>query len=155
MSFITSTVANNGVGLLPHLLYKVVPHGVDPNTVQPTSPVPYNNNGVTNGQIMKPETAAAVRQAMRGVTQQGSATIIRNSKANVGGKTGTAQLGGADPHSWFISLAPDGPGQTPQYSVVVMRENGDEGLWQAPVADCIFLKLLNLPKDSGNYQCAA
>ncbi len=155
MSFITSTVANNGVALLPHLLLKVVPHGVDPKSVAANSPVPYNANGVTNGQIMSPQTAAAVRQAMRGVTQQGSATIIRTSRANVGGKTGTAQLDGPDPHSWFISLAPDGPGQTPQYSVVVMRENGDEGLWQAPVADCIYLSLFKLPNVSGNYQCAA
>ena len=155
MSFITSTVGNNGVGMLPHLLYKVVPHGVDPKTVAAVSPVPYSNNGVVNGQIISPQAAAGVRASMYGVVNQGSATIIRGSKANVGGKTGTAQLGNADPHSWFISLAPDGPGQTPQYSVVVMRENGDEGLWQAPVADCIFLSLFNQPNVHGSYQCAA
>jgi peptidoglycan glycosyltransferase len=155
MSFITDTVANDGVGLLPHLLLKVVPHGVNPASVPPVSPVPYTGNGVSNGQIISAQTAQEVRTSMRGVVQQGSATIIRGSRANVGGKTGTAQLDGPDPHSWFISLAPDNAGQTPQYTVVVMRENGDEGLWQAPVADCIFLSLLNLPNVDGNYTCAS
>jgi peptidoglycan glycosyltransferase len=154
MAFITSAIANNGVGLLPHLLYKAVPHGTDPKSVKPASPTPYTENGVSKGQIISPQTAAAVREAMRGVVQQGSATIINGTQAQAGGKTGTAQLENADPHSWFISLAPDGSGQTPQYAVVVLRENGDEGLWQAPVADCIFLSLLNLPNVHKSYQCA-
>ncbi len=161
MSFVTDTVANNGVGLLPHLLYKVVPHGVDPKTVAPVSPVPYTGNGVVNGQIISPQTAQEVREAMYGVVQQGSAGLTANTRSNMGGKTGTAQLGGPDPHSWFIALAPDAPGQTPQYTVVVMKENGDEGLFQAPVADCIFLNMLgNLPNvHAGSfypqYTCAS
>jgi peptidoglycan glycosyltransferase len=159
MSFVTSTVANDGVGLLPHLLYKIVPHGVAASSVAPTSPTPYTGNGVINGQIISAQTAQEVRQAMRGVVQQGSAGLIGGTRANVGGKTGTAQLGNADPHSWFISLAPDDPGQTPKYTVVVMRENGDEGLLQAPVADCIFLSLFNQPNVHDgtfypSYHCA-
>jgi peptidoglycan glycosyltransferase len=160
MSFITDTVANNGVGLLPHLLYKVVPHGVDPKTVAPVSPVPYSGNGVTNGQIISPQAASGVRQSMRGVVQIGSAGLTSGTRSNMGGKTGTAQLNGPDPHSWFISLAPDDPGQTPKYTVIVMKENGDEGLFQAPVADCIFLNLFNQPNvHAGSfypaYTCAS
>jgi peptidoglycan glycosyltransferase len=161
MSFVTDTVANNGVGLLPHLLYKAVPYGGDPRTVAAVSPVPYTGNGVTNGQILSGQTAAEVRQAMRGVVQIGSAGLTADTRSNMGGKTGTAQLGNDDPHSWFISLAPDGAGQTPQYTVVVMKENGDEGLFQAPVADCIFLNMLgNLPNiHAGSfypaYTCAS
>lgn len=143
MSFITSTIANNGVGLLPHLLYKVVPHGTSPASVGAVSPTPYSGNGVTNGQIISATTAEGVRQSMRGVVQQGSASLIRDTQAQVGGKTGTGQLGNADPNSWFISMAPDDPGQTPQYTVVVMKENGDEGLFQAPVADCIYLSMFH------------
>ncbi len=160
MAFVTSTVANNGVGLLPHLLYKVVPHGVDPNSVSPVAKTPYTGNGVSNGQIISPTTAQEVRESMRGVVTTGSGGIIGGSPANVGGKTGTAQLGGdEDPHSWFISLAPDGPGQTPQYVIVVMREHGDEGLFQAPVVDCIYRGMFNLPPSrTGNrypgYNCA-
>jgi peptidoglycan glycosyltransferase len=145
MSFITSTVANNGVGLLPHLLYKVVPHGFDAKSVAPVSSTPYTGNGVTNGQIISSQAAAGVRQSMRGVVLQGSAGYIGATRSNVGGKTGTAQLSVPDPHSWFISLAPDNPGQTPKYTVVVMKENGDEGLLQAAVADCIYLTLFKQP----------
>jgi peptidoglycan glycosyltransferase len=140
MEFVTSTVANNGLALRPHLLYKVVPHGADPKTINPVPPTPY---GINNGQIISPQTASQIRLSMRGVVQQGSAFTVRNSVTNIGGKTGTAQLGGnLEPHSWFISLAPDGPGQTPQYAVTVMRENADEGLLQGGVADCIMLSLL-------------
>jgi peptidoglycan glycosyltransferase len=146
MAFITSAIANNGIGLLPHLLYKMAAHGADPRHVAPVSPTPYTGNGVSRGQIISPQTAAEVRLAMRGVVQVGSAAIIAGSHANAGGQTGTGELGtGDDPQSWFLSLAPDGSGQTPQYSVVVMRENGDNGLFQAPVADCIYLSLLNQP----------
>ncbi len=161
MSFVTNTIANNGVGLLPHLLYKVVPHGVDPKSVKPVGSTPYSGNGVTNGQIISPQTARNVRQAMRSVVQYGSAaTDIFGTRANVGGKTGTAQLDVPDPHSWFISLAPDdNPDKLPKYTVVVMKENGDEGLFQAPVADCIYLNLFNLPNVNEGaffprYRCA-
>jgi len=143
MSFVTSTVANNGVGLLPHLLSKVVPHGTDPNSVAAVGSMPYTGNGVTNGQIISAQTAQDIRESMRGVVTTGSAGIINGTRADVGGKTGTGQLGNADPHSWFISMAPDNPGQTPQYTIVVMKENGDEGLFQAPVVDCIYLSLFN------------
>jgi peptidoglycan glycosyltransferase len=170
MTFVTSTVANDGVGLLPQLLYKVVPCAntgtqiVTPcqeaaNPSLTYTPKPYTENGVNNGQIISPQTAQEVREAMRGVVQQGSAGVISGSPANVGGKTGTGQLSNADPHSWFISLAPDNPGQTPKYVVVVMRENGDEGLFQAPVTDCIYRGLFNLPPSrTGSiypgYNCA-
>jgi hypothetical protein len=40
-------------------------------------------------------------------------------------------------------------------AVVVMRENGDEGFWQAPIADCIYLGLLNLPNVHKSYHCAS
>lgn len=140
MEFITSTAANNGLALKPHLLYKSVSHGADAKKVQPASP---QTAGPNNGQIISPQTASQLRQAMRGVVAQGSAGMISGTHANVGGKTGTGQLGGnLEPHSWFISLAPDGSGQTPQYAITIMRENGDEGLLQASVADCIFLSLL-------------
>lgn len=160
MTLITSTVANDGVALLPHLLSKVVPHGAnpnDPNAITQIAPTTYGT-----GPIMSAAAAQGVRESMRGVVQQGSAGLISRTLANVGGKTGTAQRENGDPDSWFLSLAPDNPGQTPKWVVVVMRENGDEGLFQAPVADCIYL---NMPGqapmqnvDAGNfyprYNCA-
>ncbi len=157
MTFVTSAVANDGVAMQPHLLYKVVPHGVNPNDVAPISPTQYGN-----GPLMSKTTAQNIQASMRGVVKQGSAGLISATRANVGGKTGTAQLENADPHSWFISLAPDNPGQTPKWVVVVMREHGDEGLLQAPVADCIYLNMPGqapLPNvNDGNfyprYHCA-
>jgi len=158
MALVTSTVANGGVAMQPHLLYKVVPHGANPADIAPMPDTFYGSN---NGQMMSASTAQGILESMRGVVTQGSAGLIARSLARVGGKTGTGQLGNADPHSWFISLAPD-DGQTPKWVVVVMRENGDEGLFQAPVADCIYLNMPGQPPlqnvDAGGfyprYNCA-
>lgn len=157
MTMITSAVANNGTAMQQHLLYKIVPHGTNPADATVTAPTTFGN-----GPIMSATTAQNIRLSMRGVVKQGSAGLISATRANVGGKTGTAQRENGDPDSWFLSLAPDDPGQTPQWVIVVQRENGDEGLFQAPVADCIYLNMPGqtpLPNvDDGNfyprYHCA-
>ena len=136
MALLTSTVANNGTALQPLLLYKLVPPGTNAKDVAAPSKKHYGDNP-----LMSAATAQSILQSMRGVVQQGSAGLIANSRANVGGQTGTAYNAGADPDSWFISLAPDVPGQTPQWVVVVQREEGDDGFFQAPVADCIYLHM--------------
>jgi cell division protein FtsI/penicillin-binding protein 2 len=90
---------------------------------------------------MSQATVQGVLASMRGVVTQGSAGLIYGNQDNVGGQTGTGQTDNADPQSWFISLAPDDPGQTPRLVVIVTKEKGDGGLFQAPIADCIYLNL--------------
>src|SRR5579885_3635090 len=139
MALVASTAANNGTAMQPDLLYKVVPHGVNPNDTN--NIVTYSPKQYGNGPIMSQSTAQGILQSMRGVVTQGSAGLIFGNQDNVGGKTGTGQTDNADPQSWFISTAPDGPGQTPKLVVIVTKEKGDEGLFQAPIADCIYLNL--------------
>lgn len=114
-------------------------------------PVPYFVQAVRhpNGQVverlsnrrvirnlMRDRTAEQVRDMMITVVEEGSASLAAIPNITVGGKTGTAQLGGeAPPHAWFAGFADNG-----EKSVVitVVIENGGSG---ATVATPIFAQL--------------
>jgi len=72
------------------------------------------------------ETAALVRQAMVIGAREGWARAAQDAAGvAIGGKTGTAQLGGdARPHAWFIGFA---PAEAPIVAVAVLVVNGGEG----------------------------
>lgn len=74
---------------------------------------------------MRPETARQVREMMLAVVSRGSGTAAAVPGLTVGGKTGTAQLGGSqEPHAWFTGFVQDG-----EHSLViaVLIENGGQG----------------------------
>ncbi len=75
--------------------------------------------------LISPETAAIAKEMMETVVERGSGVNAAVSGMTVGGKTGTAQLGGDQlPHAWFIGFA-----ETADRSVVisVVLENAGEG----------------------------
>jgi peptidoglycan glycosyltransferase len=75
--------------------------------------------------LMKPATAQQVRQMMIRVVEKGSGQKAQIPGLIVGGKTGTAQVGGdVLPHAWFTGFAQN---ETRAVVVVVLVENGGEG----------------------------
>jgi peptidoglycan glycosyltransferase len=97
--------------------------------------------------LMKPETASTVKQMMISVVKNGTGRRAAVPGLVVGGKTGTAQLGGTvQPHAWFIGFA---EGKERSVVIVVVVENGGEG---SQAAAPIFAKLAslaaNLPADA-------
>ena len=82
-------------------------------------------NRLVLGNRMKPATAQLVRQMMITAVEAGSGQTARIPGLIVGGKTGTAQVGGDQlPHAWFAGFAQaEGRGVI----VVVLIENGGEG----------------------------
>jgi cell division protein FtsI/penicillin-binding protein 2 len=138
MAEITSTMAANGNLMVPHVMFKQVPPGLAPSSVSPQSPQLFGG-----GPVVQPNTAAAVRQAMRAVVQYGTAAAgqavkLANSPALIGGKSGTAQLSGGLPHTWWISLAPaEGPTSS-SLAVVVMKEHSGEGACQIFVSEDVY-----------------
>lgn len=86
--------------------------------------------------LMKPETANLVRDMMVTVVELGSGTKARIEGVTVGGKTGTAQVGGDRlPHAWFTGFA---LGDLRQAVIVVLVENSGEG---SQVAAPIFAEI--------------
>jgi peptidoglycan glycosyltransferase len=145
MATVASAVAADGDLYTPHVVYKQIPFGATPSGVLATPAALY-------GQVMAPQTAATVRQAMWAVSQYGTGSAglgahngyhVYDSPAHMGGKTGTAQLPDGRPHAWWIGIAPDdasGAGTGPaKYAIALIKEHSGEGACQVYVANDVML----------------
>ena len=145
MATVTSAIAADGVMRAPHIGFEVVANGATEASGIPIRDVS------TDQQVIQPGTAQAVRAAMWSVVDYGTAFyglgpqnghLPRDSGNFMGGKTGTAQTENANPHAWWISLAPDdqAPGATGSAKgvITVMKENAGEGACQVYVADDLY-----------------
>jgi peptidoglycan glycosyltransferase len=76
------------------------------------------------------------------VVRSGTGTAAAVSGVQVAGKTGTAEVAGAQSHAWFAGFAPAG---NPQVAVVVLVENsGSGGSVAAPIAKQVIQAALGL-----------
>ncbi len=82
---------------------------------------------------VSPQTAAEVLEMMVGVVRSGTGTEAAMEGVTVAGKTGTAEVEGKPPHTWFLGIA---PAENPTVVVAVLLENsgGSGGSMAAPVA---------------------
>jgi penicillin-binding protein A len=97
-------------------------------------------------ELMQPETARLVRDMMVTVVEKGSGFRAVVPGLQVGGKTGTAQLGGDRlPHAWFTGFVQD---EQSGVVIVVLVENSGEG---SEIAAPIFAQMaqvaMNLPDE--------
>jgi cell division protein FtsI/penicillin-binding protein 2 len=81
--------------------------------------------------VMSRETAQRLQAAMRDVVDRGTARAsaaprLRATRWDLGGKTGTAEVGGARDDGWFAGLIHD-PTERPRYTVVVYLQGGGPG----------------------------
>jgi penicillin-binding protein A len=100
---------------------------------------------------MDTATAALMRDAMRGVVDAGTATGLAVPGFDVGGKTGTAQLGTEPPrsHAWIIGFAgPEGGEPTIAIAVIVEGQPGASeqtgGRVAAPIARAVMEEALRV-----------
>ena len=140
LALATSTMANNGLKMKPHLVHEVV----DIVTKSPKT-----TEHQTTGQLTaRPENIAVVRNAMVGVNLEGtSAAAFRGAPYTSGGKTGTAQViqikqgekynaSQVDErhrdHALFIAYA---PAEEPRIAIAMVVENAGFGAQNAaPIA---------------------
>jgi peptidoglycan glycosyltransferase len=117
MALVAAAIANQGDVPYPHLVQAVrSPSG---RRLQ-TEP---GGNWIRNA--ISPATAQTVREMMIAVVERGSGQRAAVPGATVGGKTGTAQLGGsAAPHAWFIGFAENGERAV---AIAVIVEHGGSG----------------------------
>ncbi len=141
MAMVAGAVANaDGNVMVPHVLRDV--RDQDGNIVDTYDPEVWT-------QAMDTATAALMREAMRGVVDSGTATALDVDGFDVGGKTGTAQLGTDPPrsHAWIIGFAgPEGEEPTIAVAVIVEGQEGASeqtgGRGAAPIARAVLAAYL-------------
>ncbi|HEX2025193.1 MAG TPA: penicillin-binding protein 2, partial [Actinomycetota bacterium] len=96
---------------------------------------------------LRPSHAAAINAALRGVVQ-GNGTAAgafagwNHAAYPVAGKTGTSEVNGKQPHSWFAAFA---PADEPEFVVVAVVEEGGHGSQvAAPIVRRVLEGLLDL-----------
>ncbi|MCB0078399.1 MAG: penicillin-binding protein 2 [Anaerolineales bacterium] len=124
IALVTAAVANGGIMPQPQIVQQIRSRTGD--TLADFPPRGWKRP-------MSEGVAAEVRQAMIVSGSEGFARAGAPEGIAVGGKTGTAQLGGDnEPHSWYTAFA---PAEGPQIVVTVIVENaGAGGDVAAPIA---------------------
>lgn len=137
MAMVAGAIAFDGVLMSPRIVTQV--EDVAGRVIRQFPPQPLRLTGRNDARAISPRTAAMLRDMMVGVVERGSGTAAQLPGVQVGGKTGTAQMGPDRPPTvWFIGFA---PADRPQVAVAVVIEDGggagDEatgGRVAAPVA---------------------
>ena len=124
MAAVYACIANGGVYREPYLLLEQL-----------------NNNGDSFAQfipdagtrVMSRQTAESLQALLQSTVEQGSGQAAKPKNGTAAGKTATAQSGVYEDgeevlRTWFCGYF---PAKAPQYTVVVMKEDGD-----SPIADC-------------------
>ncbi|MGW6129004.1 peptidoglycan D,D-transpeptidase FtsI family protein [Cellulomonas sp. NPDC055163] len=139
MAMVSAAIANEGELMEPYLVQTV--RTADLDVVREADPSRLS-------QAVSPTTAAALRDMMVGVVENGSGKAAKIPGVQVAGKTGTAQTGREDesPHAWFTSFA---PADAPRVAVAVVVENGGAvgneatgGKVAAPIAKAVIEAVL-------------
>ncbi|GAA2202592.1 penicillin-binding transpeptidase domain-containing protein [Streptomyces bangladeshensis] len=117
MAMVAAAVADGGRLRPPYLVERTTRHGGETVT----------GSGARPGrQVMRPATAARLRELMAGVVRDGTGTNAALPGVLVGGKTGTAQHGVGNagvPYAWFVSWAQPENAPEPQVAVAVVVED--------------------------------
>ncbi|MFM7068991.1 MAG: penicillin-binding transpeptidase domain-containing protein [Actinomycetes bacterium] len=114
MALVAAGVANGGQIMRPHVMGSI--RASDGETVRSFDPAVWRK-------FVSPEVADVLRRAMVSDVIRGTATVLQIPGAEVGAKTGTAQLGTTPPtsHAWMVAFA--GPvGGAPSVAVAVIVE---------------------------------
>jgi peptidoglycan glycosyltransferase len=84
--------------------------------------------------MVTPGVANFLADAMRSVVTSGTARrAMKGANVSIAGKTGTAQLGEGQPHSWFAGFAPYDSERRIAFAVMV-EHGGYGGALAAPIA---------------------
>ena len=133
----TAAIANGGTRYKVNLI-KSIRSSADGSIVWESKPKAVENID------MQPEVIKAVKDGMKRVVDEGSASnIFQGYSVSIGGKTGTAQVGNGSNNALFVAYAPF---DDPQIAVSVVLEHGVSGANAAYVARDIFDEYFGLKK---------
>jgi penicillin-binding protein 2 len=154
MANVIAAIANGGTTYRPQFVKRVV---------SPDGAVVLEQGPIVEHELnFKKSTLLQIRQALSDVvnTSRGTGTKARLATVEVGGKTGTSQVGklGAErtkqggmvrerkDHAWFVAFAPVG---NPEIAVAVLAEHAGEhgGTAAAPIARTVLAHYFGVPDD--------
>lgn len=130
MALIVAAIANDGVLMKPYLIdHAVTPTG---KILNQTKPSKYTT-------LMTKSETQVLKQLMKAVVDDGSASALSGRSYEVAGKTGSAEFTKSDgtvgTHSWFVGYT---GGDNPDLVISVLAENGGAGSSTAvPIAERI------------------
>ncbi len=132
MNMITCAIANDGVLMEPMLMERV--EDAEGNKVSAFRPKAY-------GRLLSQEEAETLREMMKAVVEEGTASKLKGQDYTAAGKTGSAEYNSLrDSHAWFTGFA---PAEDPEVCVTIIVEGaGSGGDYAVPMArrlfDCYF-----------------
>lgn len=134
MALVAATIPNGGVLPAPY----VVAEARDE-----TGAVIFHQPSGTQRRVIREQTAAEMNAMMVLSVDTAYAGPARIPGVHVGGKTGTAEVGGGQtPHSWFVGYA---PAERPGIAVAVILENKGSGTtFAAPIGGKLMQEALRL-----------
>ncbi len=122
MALIGAAIANEGVIMEPRIISAI--YGEEGEVIERTSPDEWRT-------AIHKETAAAMHQLMIASATYGYASDAQIPGLTVGGKTGTAETGGGDPHAWFVGFARNG--ERNLVVAVIVEHGGSGGVTALPI----------------------
>jgi cell division protein FtsW (lipid II flippase)/cell division protein FtsI/penicillin-binding protein 2 len=84
--------------------------------------------------LMSPDAATTLGRYMRDSVLTGTGRRLREHPSRIAGKTGTAEVHGAQSHAWFVGYAPYGPAEKRVAFAVLIENAGYGGAAAAPAA---------------------
>ncbi len=129
LNMITNAIANGGQVMKPYLIDRVE------NSI---GTVIKQFTASAAGDLMTPEEAEALKEIMRGVVEEGTASRLKGLSYTAAGKTGSAEYSNVkeESHAWFTGFA---PASEPEISVTIIIEGaGSGGEFAVPIAKRIF-----------------
>ncbi len=127
LAAVAASIANGGYAVTPKLVLGT--YDKEGNYTE--------NPSYAKNPVMSEATAAAIREMMVSVVEEGSGNLAKPSAGGAGGKTASAQTGQFDKdgneiiHAWFLGFY---PAENPQYAIAVLAEGMNSGSdYAAPV----------------------
>jgi cell division protein FtsW (lipid II flippase) len=107
----------------------IASHGVLRDVRIERSPAPASTET-----LLTPAAAAILARDLRDVVLAGTGRSLREHPGRIAGKTGTAEVGHAPSHAWFVGYAPYGPAEKRVAFAVIVENAGYGGSAAAPAA---------------------
>ena len=129
LAMITSMIANNGEMMVPYTIDRIeTANGTTVKQFQPKS----------LGQLITEEEAAALKELMIAVVEEGTGTRLQGQNYKAAGKTGSAEYSNttSESHAWFTAFSYDT--DHPIQVTVIVEGGGSGGEYAVPIARQIF-----------------